>query len=225
VDGPRRERNIIQVGAAQPAPFDLAIPGDLSSAAFLLAAAALVPASDLMIEAVGLNPTRTAFLDVLQQMGVTIDREALPGGPEPVGEVRVRRPTETPLAPVTIGAARVPGLIDELPLIGVLATQADGVTEIRGASELRVKESDRIAALTAGLRSLGADIEEFDDGFAVRGPTALAGGPVDPRGDHRLAMAFAVAALGAKDSVHVEGIECVADSFPGFLETLGSLRR
>lgn len=201
--------------------FELRVPGDLSSAAPMLAAAALVPGSDLVVEDVGLNPTRTGLIRTLERMGASIDIEALPWDPEPSGRLRIRH---APLVATTVTADEVPTIVDELPLLGVLATQAEGVTEVRGAGELRVKESDRIAGLVAGLRLLGADVEEFDDGFAVRGPTRLRGGAVDSRSDHRLAMAFAVAGLVITEPVQVSDMGFVADSFPGFLRALESVR-
>ena len=201
--------------------FDLRVPGDLSSAAPIIAAATLVPGSDLVIDDVGLNPTRTGLVRTMERMGANIEIHALPADPEPSGRLRIRH---APLAATTVDAAEVPGIVDELPLLGVLATQAEGTTVVRGAAELRVKESDRISGLVSGLRSLGADVEEFDDGFAVRGPTALRGGAVDSLSDHRLAMAFAVAELVASGPVAVSGMAFVADSFPGFLRTLESAR-
>ncbi len=212
----------ITVRAAEVPPFDLAVPGDLSSAAVLIAAAALVPGSDVVIREVGLNPTRVGFLGVLRRMGARVEARPAPGdGPEPWGDVRVRH---APLAATVVEAGEVPGLIDELPLLGLVASQAEGVTEVRGAAELRAKESDRIAGLVAGLRALGAEAEEREDGFAVRGPTRLRGGACDARADHRLAMTFAVAGLVAPGPVAVQGMDSVADSFPGFLEALGALR-
>lgn len=202
-------------------PFELRVPGDLSSAAPLLAAAALVEGSDLVVEDVGLNPTRTGFLRTLERMGAAIEIDALPADPEPAGRLRIR---QARLVGTTVRGEEVPLLVDELPLLGVVATQADGVTEVRGAAELRLKESDRIAGLVAGLRAIGADVEEYDDGFAVRGPTPLRGGAVDSRSDHRLAMAFAVAGLVASAPVAVSGMGFVADSFPGFEQALESVR-
>jgi 3-phosphoshikimate 1-carboxyvinyltransferase len=201
--------------------FELRVPGDLSSAAPMLAAAALVPGSDLVVDEVGLNPTRTGLIRALERMGASIEIEALPSDPEPGGRLRIRH---GPLVGTAITADEIPTMVDELPLLGVLATQAEGVTEVRGAEELRVKESDRIAGLVTGLRILGADVEEFDDGFAVRGPTPLRGGAVDSRSDHRLAMAFAVASLVIPEHVQVSDMGFVADSFPGFLRALESVR-
>jgi 3-phosphoshikimate 1-carboxyvinyltransferase len=212
--------------------FDISIPGDLSSAAPLLAAAAMMPGSDLTVEEIGLNPTRIGFLTALRGMGGSIETSGAPppGGSagvsavqaeEPGGSVRIRH---APLRAIAIGAEGIPALIDELPLLALVATQAEGVTEVRGAAELRVKESDRIAGLVAGLRSLGAEVEELEDGFTVRGPTPLRSGVVDGLADHRLAMTFAVAGLVASGPVGVEGMGFVSDSFPGFHRVLEGLR-
>ena len=175
-----------------------------------------------MIEDVGLNPTRTTFLDVLEQMGATVEVDRGEDlGPEWAGMVGIRGAR---LRGLEIAPGQVAGLIDELPLIGVLGALADGDTVVRGAAELRVKESDRIAGLVAGLRALGARAEELPDGFVVEGPTPLGGGAADARGDHRLAMTVAVAGLVAAGPVRVTGMGRAADSFPGFLRTLEDLR-
>jgi 3-phosphoshikimate 1-carboxyvinyltransferase len=217
----RRGPGAVSVVRADLGAFGLAVPGDLSSAAPLVAAAALVPGSDIRVEGVGLNPSRTGFLDALARMGARV--EMSPGGvdgPEPSGELRVRA---APLHAISVEAGEVPNLIDELPLVGVLATQAEGATAVRGAGELRMKESDRIAGLVAGLVGLGADVEELPDGFVVRGPVRLHGGACDALGDHRLAMAFTVAGLVASEPVRVAGMASVGDSFPGFLRALEAL--
>ena len=199
----------------------LHVPGDISSAAFWLAAAAALPGSDLVLEHVGLNPTRTAVLDVLRRMGARVDASVgHEQAHEPVGTIRVRHEA---LAPIAIGPADVPGVIDELPVLAALATHGGGLA-VSGAGELRVKESDRIAALAAGLRRLGADIEENADGFQVRGGARLAGGDADAQGDHRLAMAFAVAALGATGPTLIHGAGAAAVSYPEFFAVLESLR-
>ncbi len=200
---------------------DLSVPGDPSSAAFLWAAAALVPGSDLAVDAVGLNPTRTGFLRILERMGgdVRIEPAADRAG-EPVGAVRVRH---APLTPTRVDAREVPSAIDELPMVALLATQADGVTEVRGARELRVKESDRISVLVTGLHAMGANAEELDDGFVVRGPTRLHGAQVDAAADHRLAMTFAVAGLVTEEPVRVGDLAYAGDSFPGFEALLDTL--
>jgi 3-phosphoshikimate 1-carboxyvinyltransferase len=168
----------------------------------------------------GLNPTRTALLDVLARAGARVDREASDRAHgEPRGTVRVRAGG---LRPLTLTASEVPGVIDELPALAAMATHG-GDLHVTGAAELRVKESDRISALAAGLRGLGADIEEFPDGFHVRGRSQLTGGTAHAAGDHRLAMAFAVAALGAARPSIITGAEAVSVSYPGFFETLATL--
>lgn len=210
----------VSVSAAPLDPIDLAVPGDVSSAAPIVAAALLVPGSDVVVEEVGLNPGRTGFLRVLERMGARVEVVSTSDGVEPAGTVRVRH---GPLQGARVEAAEVPSLIDELPLLGVVATQAEGVTEVRGAAELRVKESDRISGLVAGLRALGARVEELPDGFVVVGPTPLHGGRCDARSDHRLAMAFTVASVVAQGPVQVVGMEFVGDSFPGFEATLRAL--
>lgn len=203
-------------------PLDLVVPGDLSSAAFLVAAATLVPGSKVVIEGVGVNPTRTGILDIMWAMGadVTLTKERIEGG-EPVADLVVR---SAPLRAIRVAGELIPRAIDELPLVAVLATQAEGVTEVREAQELRVKESDRVATLGQELRALGAHIEELPDGYRVEGPTPLRGGAVRSHRDHRLAMALAVAALVADGPVIIEDADCAADSFPGFFELLDGLR-
>jgi 3-phosphoshikimate 1-carboxyvinyltransferase len=202
----------------------LAVPGDFSSAAFWLVAAAALPGSRVEIEEVGLNPTRTALLEVLRRFGARVDVEitATAAG-EPRGIVSVEADR---LGAVEIAPDEVPGLIDELPAIAALAAHG-GEVSVRGASELRVKESDRIAALVAGFRALGIDADERADGFVVRGPQPGAarprGGIADPCGDHRMAMAFAIAALGADGPSTIHGSDVVAISYPDFWATLGRL--
>jgi 3-phosphoshikimate 1-carboxyvinyltransferase len=199
---------------------ELRVPGDASSAAFWAVAAAGLPGSEVELADVGLNPTRTAFLDVLQRTGARVARttERTEAG-EPIGTVVVSHGT---LRPVQIGPEDVPGLIDELPVLAALATFG-GAVSVTGAAELRAKESDRISALIAGLRAMGADADELPDGFHVRACGQLSGGTVDACGDHRLAMAFAVAALGAAGPTVINGAEAVDVSYPGFFETLGTL--
>ncbi len=220
----RREGLAVSLAGGQRlAARDLVVPGDFSSAAFWLAAAAALPGSRVEITGVGLNPTRTGLLDVLRRFGARVTVDA--GGPsagEPSGTVVVEGGEARA---IEIQAAEVPGLIDELPAIGAMASLAGQVT-VRGATELRVKESDRIATLVAGLRALGVDAEELADGFAVRaaaGARRPAGGRADAHGDHRMAMAFAVAALGADGPSVIEGADAVDISYPGFFETLDRL--
>ncbi len=200
-------------------PLELDVPGDASSAAVMATAAALVPGSRLMVEGVCANPTRTAFFDLLAAMGAEV--ELAPhepfGAPEPQADLVV---SSQPLHAVTIPTSLVPLIVDELPLVALLATQAEGTTVVRGAGELRVKETDRIAVLVRGLRALGADIEEMADGFVVHGPTRLHGGSVESAGDHRLAMTLSLADLVAEGRVRVGGLEFVGDSFPEFERVL-----
>ncbi len=200
---------------------DFLVPGDLSSAAFWLAAAAALPGSDVEVENVGLNPTRTALLDVLSRGGAVVERtiERESGG-EPSGTVRVRPGTPGTLA---LDERDVPLLIDEIPALAAWAVHG-GELRVTGAAELRVKESDRISALVRGFQALGADIVELADGFHLRGDRPLRGGEADAVGDHRLAMAFAVAALGAQLPSVIRGADSVAISYPEFFATLEALR-
>jgi 3-phosphoshikimate 1-carboxyvinyltransferase len=218
----RDQNGIVVEGPARLRAADVAVPGDISAAAFLLAAAALVPESDVLVRRVGVNPTRTGFLDLLARAGAEIERLDVRDEGEPVADLRTRAAN---LAPVQVGKDEAPGLIDELPLVAVLAAFARGRSEIRGARELRVKESDRIATMTAGLRAIGADVEELDDGWVIEGKGSLRGGRADAAGDHRVAMALLVAGLRAKEGVQVEGAEAVAVSDPGFIARLRSLGR
>jgi 3-phosphoshikimate 1-carboxyvinyltransferase len=219
----------------------LAIPGDFSSAAFWMVAAAALPGSRVEIEDVGLNPTRTALVGVLQRFGarVVVEITGIEAG-EPRGTILVESDcTRT----IEISPEEVPGLIDELPAIAALAAHG-GEVSVRGAAELRVKESDRIAALVAGFRSLGIAADERPDGFVVGGPRAgtahistdsvdastssghrgpLSGGTADARGDHRMAMAFAIAALAGRSPSRILGADSVAISYPGFFDTLDRL--
>lgn len=200
---------------------DVAVPGDFSSAAFLIGAALLIPASDLVVRQVNLNETRTGLLDALALMGAQIevlDRHDAAG--EPVGDLRI---ISQPLRAAEVGGALVPRMIDEFPLLALLATQAQGTTIVRDAGELRVKETDRIATVVSALRALGATIEGTEDGFAIHGPTPLVGAPVDSYGDHRLAMTLAVAALIATGETIIDRAECIDDSFPGFVPLLRRL--
>jgi 3-phosphoshikimate 1-carboxyvinyltransferase len=197
------------------------VPGDISSAAFWLAAAASLPGSTLILEDVGLNPTRTAILGVLRRLGAKVETHvASEDAHEPVGRISLEYGT---LGSAEILPPEVPGLIDELPVLAALATHG-GELVVSGAGELRVKESDRISALAEGLRALGAEIDERPDGFHVRGRRRLTGGEADARGDHRLAMAFAVAALGASGPTTIRDAGSAAVSYPEFFSVLESLR-
>lgn len=209
----------VEIGPFAPRAFDLEVPGDPSSAAFPLAAAALC--GEVIVEDVMLNPTRTGFLDVLGRMGagVDIEQERVVSG-EPRGRVRV---TRADLRAVVVEGQMVPTLHDEIPLIAVLATQAEGTTTVRDAAELRVKEADRIAATVEGLSRMGARIEERPDGFVVVGPTELRGADVEAHGDHRMAMALAVAGLVAGGTTRVHGFEAAEVSWPRFPAVLSAL--
>jgi 3-phosphoshikimate 1-carboxyvinyltransferase len=201
---------------------DFSVPGDLSSAAFVAAAATLLPGSSVLVEGVGVNPTRTGFLDALAAMGgrVTVENAHLEGG-EPVADLRCEA---AELRAIEIAGELTVRAIDELPLLAALAAHARGTTFIRDAAELRVKESDRIAATAAMLRALGAAVEENDDGLAIDGdPAALRGGVVESHGDHRIAMAGAVCALAATGETTVRDVDNVATSFPGFAPLLAGL--
>jgi 3-phosphoshikimate 1-carboxyvinyltransferase len=216
-----REGDRISVtGGNQPEGRTVHVPGDVSSAAFFAVAAASLDGSDVEVVDLGLNPSRTAILDRLSDFGarveVAVQHEA---DGEPWGSVRVRPGR---LGKLTLSAGDVPALIDELPVLAALATHG-GEIHVTGAGELRVKESDRISALVAGLRAFGADAEELPDGFHVTGGRRLPGGSADAAGDHRLAMAFAIAALGADRPCSITGAEAVAISYPGFFDVLKSL--
>ncbi len=213
----RRDGNRVSLTAAALRGREVHVPGDISSAAFLLAAAAARPGSELTVEDVGLNPTRTGVLDVLRSMGARVEiRQTGEDNGEPVGSVTVRGQR---LRGVTIGGSLIPRVIDELPVLCVTAAAAEGETVISGAAELRVKESDRIAVIARGLRALGGEVEERPDGLTVYG-SSLHGGRVASAGDHRIAMAFAVAGLLADGPVTIEGAESIAVSFPEFTRVL-----
>jgi 3-phosphoshikimate 1-carboxyvinyltransferase len=206
---------------------DVEVPGDISSAAFFAVAAALLAGSKLRIEGVGLNPTRAQMLDALRALGANLRIEnEVERCNEPVGEIVVRG--SSALAPQRPGAnvlrgELIAGLIDELPILAVAGTQIEGGLEIRDAAELRVKETDRVRAVVENLRAMGARVEEYDDGLFVEGRTRLRGARVRSFGDHRIAMAFAVAALLAEGETEIEDAECAAVSFPEFFDLLESV--
>ncbi|MDQ3986598.1 MAG: 3-phosphoshikimate 1-carboxyvinyltransferase [Actinomycetota bacterium] len=209
-------------GGQAPGPFNLAIPGDFSAAAFLIGAAVLLESSEVTITGVGLNPTRTRFLDVLGAMGAEITADVTEQRlGEPVGRISARA---SELTAIEIGGHDTASFIDELPLLAVLATQADGRTVVKDARELRVKESDRIEAMVTGLNALGASARATQDGFEIAGPTPLLGGEVDSRMDHRVALSFAVAGLIAETNVRIRGWSSIEISFPEFLDTLAAAR-
>jgi 3-phosphoshikimate 1-carboxyvinyltransferase len=198
------------------------VPGDLSAASFWLVAGGLVQGSALRLEGVGVNPTRTGFMELLRASGFSIEasNERVTGG-EPVADLEVR--AAAPGGALSIGAAQAAEMIDELLVLAVVATQLQGESRIAGAAELHVKESDRIAAMAEGLQAMGADITALDDGWTIRGPRFLEGARVRSHGDHRVAMALAVAGLLADGTTEIEGAECVEISYPGFFDQVEAL--
>jgi 3-phosphoshikimate 1-carboxyvinyltransferase len=220
----RSEGACIEVaGGSRLQPARIPIPGDPSSAAFFIVGAAMLPGSDLVVGRLGLNPTRTGFLDVLEAMGadLTIDERTDLGG-EPAGTLRVRGGR---LRGVAVPAEWAPRLIDEIPILAVAAAFAEGETVFRGVAELRVKESDRLEGITDGLRALGMQVERWEDGFSVRGGPAARGAALDSRGDHRMAMAWAIASLGLDPPCELLGAGAVGVSYPGFWQELSRLSR
>jgi 3-phosphoshikimate 1-carboxyvinyltransferase len=212
--------DVVRVRAGEPAPFELDVPGDPSSAAFFAVAAAVTPGSDVTLEHVALNPTRLGFVDVLRRMGAVVDVVA--GGEqagEPVGDLHV---VAAPLHGTVVAGDEVPRVIDEIPVLAVAAAFADGVTEFRDAHELRLKESDRIGAMHQELTELGVAVESRADGLVVRGGRPRAG-IVRSHGDHRIAMAGAVAAAALPGMTTIRGWQAVAISYPGFVDDLVAL--
>jgi 3-phosphoshikimate 1-carboxyvinyltransferase len=221
VDVVTNAQGISVTGGQRLSAQNLSVPGDISSAAFWMVAAASLSGSEIVIDHVGLNPSRTGILDILRRMGAEVSIENGGAGPgEPVGTIVVRHGG---LSATEIAPREVPGVIDELPVLGALATHG-GELHVTGAGELRVKESDRISALADGFRRMGGDIEEFPDGFHISGRERLKGGEVDARHDHRLAMAFAIAALGASGPTVIHDAGAAAVSYPEFFSVLESLR-
>jgi 3-phosphoshikimate 1-carboxyvinyltransferase len=215
----RRPTSVSVERAAELRLPELEIPGDISSAAPFLVAAAIVPGSSVTVHGVGLNPRRTGILDVLERMGAKIAiYNRRPIGGEPAGDVEVRT---SDLVGATIEPQEVPSLVDELPIIAVAASHARGETVVRGAGELRAKESNRIETVVEELRRVGGHVRATDDGFRVRGvPARLRGGAMDSHGDHRLAMLGAVVGVASREGVELRGAEAAAVSFPGFFEVL-----
>lgn len=201
---------------------EIYVPGDFSSAAFFIVGALLIRDSDLTIMGVGINPTRTGLLNALKKMGADIEvRNIREVSGEPVADIHCSGGGE--LNAVTITEEDVPSLIDEFPILCVAATQANGVTSIRGAKELRVKESDRIKSMATELGKMGVEIEEFEDGLSIRGKGVLKGGDIESYGDHRIAMAMSIAALIAEGKTIIRGISSVNISFPGFFDIVRRL--
>ncbi|MFN3476807.1 MAG: 3-phosphoshikimate 1-carboxyvinyltransferase, partial [Candidatus Methylomirabilales bacterium] len=202
-------------------PQQITVPGDFSSAAFFLVAALIVPGSELLIKDVGVNPTRTGFLDALRLMGAEIELDHLREvSGEPVADIRAKA---SPLRGIELKGALIPRMIDEIPAFAVAACQAEGISVIRDASELRVKETDRLSALARELRKLGAQVEELPDGLLIGGGGGLKGADGETYGDHRMAMALSVAGLVAEGETSITDASWVDISFPGFFETLAQL--
>jgi len=198
------------------------IPGDISSASFFIVGAILLSGSHIRLSGVGLNPTRAGIIDVLKKMGAEIEIGNLrEENNEPLGDIIVR---ESRLKGITIGGETIPGVIDELPILTVAATQAEGKTIIKDAKELRIKETDRIKALNINLSKMGVAVEEREDGLIIQGPCQLEGARVDSFTDHRMAMALAIAGLIARGETIVSDIECIKTSFPEFIEILERLK-
>ncbi|UCE79670.1 MAG: 3-phosphoshikimate 1-carboxyvinyltransferase [Nitrospiraceae bacterium] len=203
---------------------EISVPGDFSSAAFFIIAALMIPSSEITLKKVGINPTRTGLLTILQQMGARIEVTNIHDvSGESVANISCTGMDR--LQAVHIKKEMIPSLIDEVPILCVISALADGTTTIRGAEELRVKESDRIASMASELRKMGVTIEEYPDGISIQGPADLRGATVDSYGDHRIAMALAIAALAAEGTTTIRGCSAVNISFPGFFDAIRSIVR
>jgi 3-phosphoshikimate 1-carboxyvinyltransferase len=199
------------------------IPGDISSAAFFIVAGLLVPDSQLLIRGVGTNPTRIGIIEVLHRMGAGLEvKDEVLISEEPRANILAKG---SKLKAVKIGGEIIPRIIDEIPIIAVAATQAEGITEIRGARELRVKESDRLATISSELKKMGAKVQELEDGLTIEGPTKLKGAKVKSYGDHRIAMALAIAGLIANGETVISDTDCIETSFPGFEDLLIAINK
>ena len=215
-----------KISICGPASFEgseIDIPGDISSAAYFIVAGLLVPGSDLLLRSIGVNPTRTGILEVVHRMGgnaEVLDEVII--SEEPRADIRLTSNEKrvTKMKGIEMSGELIPKIIDEIPIIAVLATQAEGTTIIKDARELRVKESDRIKTISSELRKMGAKIDEKEDGMIIHGPTKLKGAKVKSYGDHRVAMSMAIAALIADDETEIEDVDCVETSFPGFFKIL-----
>lgn len=215
-------REITVYGKQELRACHVVVPGDISSAAFFLVAGAIVPNSHIVLKNVGTNPTRTGIIDVLLQMGanIAVKNERVQNG-EPVSDIEIQT---SALKGITIGGEIIPRLIDEIPVIAVLATQAEGITIIKNAEELKVKETNRIDTVVSELRKLGANIEPTDDGMIIYGKTALTGGEVDSYGDHRIGMAMAIAGLICENNVIINNSDAISISYPNFFEHIEKLK-
>ena len=210
-------------GPVVPTNKDITVPGDISSAAFWLVAASIIPGSEVTLLNVGLNPTRDAIITVLRRMGADISITNKTEGGEPYGDITVRAPQQ--LVATEVLKAEIPNLIDEIPVLAVAASFAQGTTRIRNAAELRVKESDRIATVVGNLRTMGAQVEEFPDGMEITGGTPLHGATMDCYGDHRIAMSFLMAGLNADGETTLLNCHSINTSYPGFEDHLHTLTR
>jgi len=215
------EGSLVIEGGQVPEAADIRVPGDISSAAFFLAAGTIMDGSDIVIRDVGVNPTRTGILDLLEAMGARISVSPQEGAGEPMADIRVQGTGS--LKGISIPEEWIPAIIDELPLAAVLAAAADGVTELRGAGELRVKESDRISTTVKMLDRAGVKVEELSDGFRIHGPATVTGSIQYSHGDHRIAMSSAILSLLADDPSEIREPECVSTSFPDFIDLMNHL--
>ncbi len=215
------DNRITLPGGQMPESCDFTVPGDISSAAFWLVAAAAMEGSRLLIQDVGLNPTRTAILKVLSRMGAKMTEIVDRADGEPIGDIEIHG---APLTGTTLLPEEIPNLIDEIPVIAVAAALAEGPTHIRNAKELRVKETDRISTTVENLRKMGVDVEEFIDGMVIHGGSELKGANIESHGDHRIAMAFAIAGLFASGETVINGTDCINTSYPGFAHHLAAIR-
>jgi 3-phosphoshikimate 1-carboxyvinyltransferase len=223
VDVARNGNTVSVTGGTPLEGIHVTVPGDFSSAAFFIVAALMIPGSRVLLPFTGVNPRRAGLLNVLERMGAKFSIDALQTGMEHAGDLSV---AYSPLHGVTVNEpAEIASIIDEIPILAVAATQAEGRTEIRGAAELRYKESNRITAIVENLRALGANVEEFEDGFAVDGPAQLRGAHVSSFGDHRIAMAMAIAALVAEGNTEIDDASVVEVSYPKFFADLRTLIR
>jgi 3-phosphoshikimate 1-carboxyvinyltransferase len=214
------ENKISVSGGQMPESCDIKVPGDISSAAFWLVAAAAMPGSRLLLKDIGLNPTRTAILKVLSRMGAHLTEILHSTDGEPIGNIEIHGAA---LKGTTLLPEEIPNLIDEIPVIAVAAALATGETQIRGARELRVKETDRITTTVESLRKMGVDVEELEDGMIIHGGKPLHAAEIESHGDHRIAMAFSVAGLFAKGETIVRGTDCINTSYPGFSHHLDAI--
>ena len=222
-----KEGDLISVkGPVELQGTEVTVPGDMSSAVFFLAAALLVPGSRIEIPSLGVNPSRSALLQLFKEAGAEIEEEEMPhAGSEPCCSLKLAySPKLFSEFPREIKGALIPNLIDEIPILAVIGARLQKGLTVRGATELRKKESDRIEAIVSNMRRLGIEIEEFEDGFAIPGNQEYPGGTIDSCGDHRIAMAFSIAGLVSREGITIENPDCVNVSFPGFYETLDSLR-